>query len=207
MDELPETPTRCRIDAMSGLMSMVTVAALIGAAWLRFGPSSSPESMVLTVGEPAPALRLLDLKTSDPLALIGLKSKVVWVVFWSAGSPAGRSCLAELAPAWRGLRVHRRFALVTAAIEAGDPGRVRTAVAALGVDLPVYLASRQTQRQYRAQHADPPLHVLIDAEGTVIATARGADRATIQRIADLARRRLDELDPLEPFRLASAASH
>src|SRR5437868_6864296 len=108
MDEPPERPPRRGIEAMSGLMSVVTVAALIGAAWLRFGPSSSPEPPA--VGAEAPPLRLLDLETSDPLVLVGLHGKVVRVVFWSAEAPSGRSCLSELAAAWQGLRPRRRFA-------------------------------------------------------------------------------------------------
>jgi hypothetical protein len=202
MDEPTEMPSGRRIDRLSAAMGVVTAAALLAAAWQRFGPSSAPEP--LAVGAEAPLLRLLDLETSDPLVLVGLQGKVVWVVFWSAAAPSGRSCLPELAAAWKGLKAHRRFSLVTAAVEAGDPGRVRATVAASGVDLPVYLASPQTRRRFGAERGDPPLHVLIDDQGQVIAMARGAGRATIERIADLARRRLDELDPLGQTRFASA---
>src|SRR5438093_3405237 len=117
MDEPIETRPR-RIEAMSGLMSVITVAALIGAAWLRFGPSAGTEP--LAVGAEAPPLRLLDLETSDSLVLVGLHGKVVWVVFWSAASSSGRSGLPELVAAWQGLKAHQRFALVTAAVETGD---------------------------------------------------------------------------------------
>ena len=57
-----------------------------------------------------------------------------------------------------------------------------------------------------APSADPPLHVLIDAAGHVIAMARGAGRPTIDRIADQAKRQLDELDPLGDTRFVSMPS-
>jgi hypothetical protein len=203
MDEPTARPPRRRIDAMSGLMSAITLAAVLGTVWVRFGPPSREAPMV-AVGRAAPPLRLLDVETSEPLVLIGLEGKVVWVVFWSAEAASGRSCLTELAAAGKRLRAHRRFALVTAAVEAGDPRRVRATVAALGVDLPVYLAGAATLRQFGAERADPPLHVLIDADGRVRAMARGAGRATIERFAAQAGRRLDELDPLGETRFADA---
>jgi hypothetical protein len=52
--------------------------------------------------------------------------------------------------------------------------------------------------------AIPPLHVLIDEDGRILALARGAGRPTIARIADQARRRLAELDPLDHTRFAHA---
>ena len=94
--------------------------------------------------------------------------------------------------------------MVTAAVEADDPAAVRTAVEAAGVDLPVYLAGPETRRRFHAQDADPPLHVLIDAGGRILAMARGDGRPTIDRIAEQARRRLDELDPIGETRFASA---
>jgi hypothetical protein len=44
---------------------------------------------------------------------------------------------------------------------------------------------------------------LIDADGRIIALAHGDGRKTIQRIAEQARCRLDELDSLGPTRFAS----
>jgi hypothetical protein len=155
------------------------------------------------MGAEAPLLRLLDVKTSEPLVLVGLAGRVVWVVFWSAAAPSGRACLPELAAAWKGLKWHPRFALVTAAVEAGDPGSVSAVVEAGGWDLPVYLAGPETRRQFGAGSGDPPLHILIDEDGRIMVMARSASRATIERIADQARRRLDELDPLGQTRFAA----
>src|SRR5262245_61667061 len=123
-----EIPRRRRLDGMSAVMSGVTVAVLIGSAWLRFGPATSPEPPAATVGAEAPLLRLHDVKTSEPLMLVGLRGRVVWVVFWSTEAASGRSCLPELEAAWKDLKAHPRFALVTAAIQADDPGRVRATV-------------------------------------------------------------------------------
>jgi hypothetical protein len=125
------------------------------------------------------------------------------VVFWSADTPSGRECLLDLEPAWKRLRAHRRFAMVTAAVEADDPASVRAMVEANDIDLPVYLASPETQGRFHVQSGEPPLHVVIDAGGRVIAMARYAGRHTIDRIADQVRRRLDELDPIGDTRFAS----
>jgi hypothetical protein len=57
-------------------------------------------------------------------------------------------------------------------------------------------------RRFGAEKADPPLNVLIDAEGQVIAIARGAGDATLERLVDQAKRQLDELDPLGNTRFA-----
>jgi hypothetical protein len=104
------------------------------------------------------------------------------------------------------LEGHRRFALVTAAIESEDPAVVRAAVAASGVDLPVYLAGPETRRRYHTQTADPPLHIVIDTGGQVVTMARHAGPDTIDRIAKQVRRRLDELDPIGETRFASRSS-
>jgi hypothetical protein len=207
MDDAPtDKPARRRIDVISAMMSAITVASILGIAWLRYGPTSSSErasAADLAMDTEAPPLRLLDMKTSEPLVMFGLSDRVVWVVFWSADSPSGRECLLELEPAWKRLRAHRRFALVTAAVEAGDAARVREVVESTSVDLPVYLASPETQQRYHVQSGDPPLHVVIDAGGRVIAMARHAGRPTIDRIAEQVRRRLDELDPIGETRFAS----
>src|SRR5262245_57879167 len=131
MDLGPERPARRRIDAVSALMSAVTLAALFGAAWVRYGPGSSPVTPVVTIGAPAPPLRLIDPETSEPIVLLGLANKVVWVVFWSAESPVGSSCLRELAAVGKTL-ADRRLSLITAAVDAGNPARVRAATAASG---------------------------------------------------------------------------
>ena len=54
-------------------MAVATVMIVGGAAWLRFAPPSSIEPPA--VGSVLPPLRLLDLQSSEPLVLLGLKGK------------------------------------------------------------------------------------------------------------------------------------
>jgi hypothetical protein len=100
------------------------------------------------------------------------------------------------------LRSHRRFTLVAAAIDADHPERVRAAADA-GSELPIYLASPETRRRFGIEHADPPLHLLIGADGRVTAIARSNGPQTIDRIADQAKLELDRLDPAGDTRFAS----
>ena len=203
MDAATEIWSRRRIDPMSALMIVMTAAGLLGAAWLRFGPSPAPPPPV--VGGLAPPVQVVDLETSEPMVLAGLRGKVVWIVFWSASSASGPACLPALDDVWKRLKVHQRFVFVAAAVEIDQADRVRALISACLSNLPVYLASRETQRRYGVERADPPLHVLIDAAGHIIAIARGAGRPTIERIADQAKRQLVELDPLGDTRFVSSA--
>jgi hypothetical protein len=204
MDAATEIRSRRRIDPMSALMIVMTAAGLLGAAWLRFGPSPLPSPPA--VGGLAPPVQVLDLDSSEPMVLAGLRGKVVWIVFWSASSESGPATLPALDDVWNRLKAHKRFVLVAAAVETDQADRVREMTSASRFNLPVYLASPETRRRYGAERADPPLHVLIDAAGHVIAIARGAGRPTIERIADQARRQLDELDPLGDTRFALAGA-
>jgi hypothetical protein len=199
-----EMRSRRRWDAMTALMILITIAALVGSAWMRFGPGASSRPPAATVGSIAPILRLLDLETREPLVLVGLRGKVVWLVFWSAGSPVSPSCLEELEAVSVRLKSHRRFALVTAVPEASHTEQVRAAVAKHDRDLPVYLASSETLLRFGVANGDPPLHVLIDADGQIAAMVRGADRPTIQRLSGQVQSLLDELDPLGHTRYANA---
>ena len=115
-------------------MALVTLVLVGWTAWLRFGPASRPEPPA--VGLALPPLRLLDLETAEPLVLLGAKGKVTWIVFWSAGSPSGRASLSKLEGVWKRLKSHRRFTMVTAAINSDQPERVRTALAEIHATVP-----------------------------------------------------------------------
>jgi hypothetical protein len=203
MNEPTEIPPRRRIDWFSGLMAGVAVAASLGAAWFYFG--RHPRESSLVVGSPAPLLQLIDLETSEPLVLAGLHDKVVWIVFWSAGSASGPSSLPVIARAWSRLKEHRRFGMAAAAIDS-EPARVRAVVAESGFEMPVYLASPESRRRFNAEVADPPLNVLLDAEGKVAAIARGTAPQTIDRLTRQASRLLEELDPQGRTRFAGQPS-
>jgi hypothetical protein len=174
-----------RIDWVTVFLGLATLLIVGWTAWLRFGPAPRPE-------------------TAEPLVLLGLRGKVVWVVFWSAGSPSGRESLVKLEAVWKRLKPHQRFTLVAAAVDSGQPERVRAAVAEVRSTLPVYLAGPETRRRFGVEDADPPLHLLIDPQGRVAALARGAGQETIDRLASQARGWLDELDPLRNTRFAAA---
>ena len=191
-----------RIDWLTVFLGLATLVIVAGTAYLRFGPAPRPEPPA--VGSALPPLRLINLETSEPLVLLGLRGKVVWVVFWSAGSASGREGLPRLEEAWRRLKPHQKFTLVAAAVDSGQPDRVRKALADARSRLPVYLAGPETCRQFGVAGADPPLHLLVDPQGRVAALARGSGQETIDRLAAQARGWLDELDPLRNTRFAAA---
>jgi hypothetical protein len=191
---------RARFDWTSALMAAVTIVALLGAAWFRSSSATKVKSLAL--GDPAPLLRLVDLDSSEPLLMLGLKGKVVWIVFWSAEAHDAPKTVAAIARASSKIKAHRRFTMLTAAVEADKPDKVRAVVNETKVDLPVYLASADSRLRFGAENADPPLHVLIDALGQVIAIARGAGQSTLDRIADQAQSELEQLDPQGNTRFA-----
>jgi hypothetical protein len=196
-----DSPSR-RLDWVSLLMALATVAIVGWTAWLRFGPVPRPEPPA--VGSALPPLRLLDLETSEPLVLLGLKGKVAWIVFWSAGSPSGGASLSRLEGVWKRLKSHRRFTLLTAAVNSDQPERVRAALAEIHATLPAYLAGPGTRRRFGAELADPPLHILIDGEGRIAALVRRGGQETINRLAAQVQGWLEEMDPLGNTRFASA---
>ena len=169
MNDPKDVPPRRGIDWISGTMVLVALAAGLGAAWLHFGRQRDEGS--LAVGSPAPLLQMIDLETSEPLVLAGQHGKVVWIVFWSARSTSGPASLPVIERAWNRLKAHRRFGMAAAAVDS-EPAAVRAVIAESRVDMPVYLASPESQRKFNAGVADPPLNILLDAEGKVAVIAR-----------------------------------
>lgn len=196
-----ETRPPRRVDPVGALMVLVTVLALAGTAWLRFGPT--PQAEPPKVGAVSPPLRLLDPVTAEPLVLIGLRGKVVLVSFWSAGTRPGRADLAELDKVWDRLKTHSRFAMAAVAVEADRPEQVKAARSEALASVPVYLAPPETIRSFGAVGADLPMHVLIDDEGRVAAVARGRGRALLEGLIRQAGDLLDALGPLGNTRFAA----
>jgi hypothetical protein len=193
-----------RLDRVSVLLALVTLVLVGWTAWLRFGPASRP--WPAAVGQALPPLRLVDLETAEPLVLLGAKGKVSWVVFWSAGSPSGRAGLAQLEGVWKRLKPHRRFSMLTAAVNSDQPDRVRAALAEIHAAVPAYLAGPETLRRFGAELADPPLHLLVDGDGRIAALVRGAGQDTINRLESQVQRWLEEIDPLGNTWFAGADS-
>ena len=107
---------RRRIDRISLLLALASLGIVGWTAWIRFAPSPRPDPPA--VGSVLPPLPLMDLETSEPLILLGLKGKVVWVVFWSAGTPVERR---EPVPAGGGLEASE----VGPEVQPGCGGRQR----------------------------------------------------------------------------------
>lgn len=178
-------------------MALVTTVALAWGAWLRFGPP--PPAEPPGIGGTPPPLGLLDANTEEPLVLLGLKGRVVWLTFWTAGSPAD---LGTLDRVWARFRLRNRFTMVAAAVDSAAPGRVRAVVDHARSGLPVYLATPQTCRAFGALPPNLPLHVLIDETGRVGAVAQGSSRELLDRLQGQAERWLDELEPIGKTRFA-----
>jgi len=188
------------IDRVSVFLAMATLVIVGWTAWMRFAPSPRPDPPA--VGSPLPPLPLIDLQTSEPLVLLGLKGKVVWVVFWSAGTPSGDASLSRMDSVWNRLKSDRRFSLVAVAVNSNEPQRVRDALAKHHASLPAYLAGPETLRRFGAGTADPPFHLLCDAQGRIAAITRGGGQGTIDRLEAQVQGWLEELDPMENTRFA-----
>ncbi len=187
-----------RFDPVSTLLAAVTVVALAWTGWLRFGPERATEPPA--IGTPAPRLRLLDPATSEPMVLLGLRGRIIWLVFWSAGGRAGSSDLEALERTWVRLKDRPRFSMVAAAVD--QPPRVVQAESKSR--LPVYLATPETQRAFGANARHLPLHVLIDETGRVGAVAQGMGSETLARLTEQAEAWLDALEPPGKTRFAKA---
>ena len=189
-----------RIDKLSVFLALATLVIVGWTAWMRFAPSPRPDPPA--VGSALPPLPLIDLETSEPLVLLGLKGKVVWVVFWSAGTPSGDASLTRMDSVWKRLKADRRFSLVAAAVNSKDPQRVLDVLAKNHSTLPAYLAGPETCRRFGAGPADPPLHLLCDAQGRIAAITRGGGQGTIDRLEAQVQSWLEELDPMGNTRFA-----
>jgi hypothetical protein len=186
------------IDWASAAMASVAALAVGWALWLRFGPPSRAEPPL--VGSLPPPLRLLDVKQAEPVVLLGLRGKVVWVVFWSARGPSARADLQELETIWRRLRARPQFSMIAAATDTDHPDEVRATLAEIKATLPAYLANPETRTAYGV--GQPPLHVILGEDGRVVAVARGGDAGTVNRLARQVEQRLDLLEPRHNTRFA-----
>jgi hypothetical protein len=201
--ESTATRPRRRFDWPSAAMALVTVLALGWVGWTRFRAAPRPEPP--KIGAVPPPLRLRDLETSEPLILLGLRGKVVWLAFWSARSPSRRSSLAELEKVWKRLKSRPHFSMVAVAVDTDRPDLVRAAMAAARADLPVYLATEETRRAFGVTDRNLSLHVLIDDDGRVGVIAHGDGPDTLARLARQVERWLDALEPFGGTRFARRA--
>ena len=162
------------------LLGLATVAVLAYTAWLRFAPR--PWADPPAPGTTAPP-RILKMRgETAPRLLLDLRGHVAWIVF----GPADADNIAALR---RFEQSHPLFRLIVATPE-GAPETPDTNAS----------FSDATRRSFGAR--DLPLHVLIDEEGRVLATARGDGREGWERLLAAARERLKQLEPVLPERFA-----
>ena len=190
-----------KFDPVSAAMALIASIAIVWAAWLRFGPPPTPEP--LSPGVKLPALRLIDPETNEPVLLIGLRDKVVWVTFWSSIASEADSDLIDLQRVWNRFKNREKFAMAAVAVDEAKVGLLRALVAKSKVSLPVYLAAPETRKRFGADAVKLPLHMLVDETGRIAAVAQGREGATLARLAEQARQRLDKIDPIGNSRFVS----
>lgn len=188
------TPVARKFDPVSAMMALIASIAIVWAGWLRFGPPPTPEP--LSPGAKLPALRLIDPETNESVLLLGLRNKVVWVTFWSSTASEANSDLIDLERIWSRFKDREKFAMAAVAVDEAKAGRLLALVAKSKVSLPVYLAAPETRQRFGADAAKLPLHLLVDETGRVAAVAQGREGATLARLAEQARQRLDKIDPI-----------
>jgi len=183
-----------KFDPVSALMAVVAAIAILWAGWLRFGPPPLPEP--LAPGAKLPPLKLIDPETNEPILLLGLRDKVVWVTFWSANAPQALSDLADLQRIWTRFSPRSKFAMVAVAVDLEEPGPLLEMLANTKASLPAYLAEKQTRNRFGTDAVRLPMHLLIDETGKVSAVAQGRDGATFARLTEQTKQRLDAIDPI-----------
>lgn len=189
-------------DKVSAALAFVASVVVAWFVWFLVGPPLAAEPPAL--GTRPPTLRLIDPATAEPLVLLGLRGKVVWLTFWSADGPTGESDLADLEAVWTRLKSRPGFAMAALSIDAGRSGRLREAVLSAGATLPVYLATPETRRAFGAGASHLPLHVLIQADGRIGAVVQGHGADTLARLAAQVERRLDEIGPPDRGRFSAS---
>ena len=190
--EIDESPSH-RLDRVSVLLALVTLVLVGWTAWLRFGPASRPEPPAVGLAASASASGPRD---REPLVLLGAKGKVTWIVFWSAGSPSGRASLSKLEGVWS-LKSHRRFTMVTAAINSDQPERVR-GPGRDPCDRAGLPPGPELRRLCRTRRPSAPSS--RRRRGSIAARSAGQD--AINRLAAQVQSWLEEMDPLGKTRFA-----
>lgn len=175
-------------------VSMVVALALLAASawlWLGVGKRSSPP----VVGSRFPPTRLERFNDADPFLVLGLEGRITWLVFLPVNAPEGLEPLDQLEPFQRELRSNRRFSMIAATIDRTGPDHPSSALQEYRGRLPLYVAGGEVQRLFGVERAGSPRHILIGPRGRIDLIVDGADRETIDRVAQRARLWLDVLAP------------
>lgn len=184
-------------DRVSLILAVLTIALIVGAAGLRFGPGvfSGP----IRVGEPMPPTRLTGLHEPDSRLLLGVEGRVLWLVFVSTEGAGAGPILPELETAWKTLRTNHRFGMAVAAVDPSGPDRARQALVSYKGRLPLYLGG-DAPRSFGVDPGGGPWHFLIDPHGRVAAVARGSGADTVRRLSRMASDWLDAMSPAADVR-------
>ena len=199
----PTTTKPAEIDWISALMALTAslMIAMSGYGWLMGGRTGEPKRERPAVASIPPPLRLIDPITGEPVVLIGLQGKVVWVSFISATSKDAQSDYDALSQVWKGLRLHQKFAMAAVASPTKDRARVTRLISGASERFPTYIASEETALAFGVDSSNLPFHLILDPSGKVAAIG-GAGMT--DRLAKDATQWLDEIEPSGWTRFARA---
>ena len=199
----PTTTQPARFDWISALMALTAslLIAISGYGWLTGGQTGKPAAERPAVASVPPPLHLIDPVTGEPVVLIGLKGKVVWVSFISTTSKDAQADYDALSQVWKGLRPHQKFAMAAVASPTVDRTHIARLIGQASDRVPTYIASKETALAFGVDSSPLPFHLILDPTGKVAAIG---GQGLIQRLAKDATRWLDEIEPSGWTRFARA---
>lgn len=193
-ETVPTTAKPAGFDWISALMAVAAsfLIAISGYGWLTGGQSGKSKAERPAVGSMAPPLRLIDPVTGEPVVLVGLQGKVVWVSFISTSSKTAQADYDALSQIWKRLRLHQKFAMAAVALPPADRDKVTRLIGGSAERLPTYIASESTASAFGVDPPHSPFHLILDPTGKVVAI--GGEGMT-SRLAKEATRWLDDIEP------------
>ena len=155
------------------ILALAVLAAILGGIaqhWQQAPAVESNESAL--VGQPLPAVTLLDLK-GQRHALSDYRGRRVLLNFWASWCGP---CLEEMPALNRAQKKFGDQGTIVLGIAMDEPDRVRAFLANHPVSYPILLGQMDapsTSLQLGDQREILPFNVLIDANGRIIATHSG----------------------------------
>ena len=204
MSATDSTPAKAaNIDWISALLALAAslLIAVSGYGWLMGSSNGETKPERPSVASIPPPLRLIDPITGEPVVLIGLQGKVVWVSFISAASKNAQADYDALSKVWKGLHLHRKFAMAVVASPSEDRAAIKGLIRAASEKLPTYIAAKETAAAYGVNASNLPFHLVLDPSGKVGAIG---GEGMIDRLAKDATQWLEEIEPSGWTRFARA---
>jgi thiol-disulfide isomerase/thioredoxin len=158
--------------------TFILIAALLVAVaggWLQRASHErrAPETSVMRPGEIRPDLVLTDIE-GKPHALSGFKARRVLLNFWASWCGP---CLDEMPALARTQAKFGEKELIVVGVAMDDPSRVRAFLAEHPVPYPILIGQMEppsTSLRLGDTGEVLPFSVLLDADGRILATRRGA---------------------------------